>query len=462
MLSKFRPGKVGRRVARVSAAGTLSLALLIPLATLRPVDRADWSTGNRADQAVKIAESIRAELSDLKESPLSAGWAALPLSVYPGMPLAGYGAREGAPSTGTENELFARALYLKNETSEVTVLSADILLVHAGVAEKVMEFCPRAGISPDTIYFTATHTHCGPGGWGPNLIEESVCGEYDRTIVISLARDLIRTILAAKESARTAEWAWLKTEAPEFLRNRTVKGGIVDPVLDAVAVRYKDTGEIGIFAFFGAHATCLGPEQMSFHGDYPGFFVGELENDPGIAFAAFGSASVGSQSPVGEGQKEQRARSIGTGLAQKLRPLLDQADWQDTITLGSARKTIPLPDFQIRLTGNIRVSDWLADNLHADTAPIHFVHLGTHRLVGLPVEYSALLSAPLRKKAKLHGIDITPTAFNGDYIGYVLPPEIYDNGSYETRMNFLGPGGGAYFTRLIEVGLGIDKSSVNP
>lgn len=455
MNPKIQSGKFRRWAARLSA-GVFGLLVVIPLATLRPVDRADWSTIDPVDDAVQIAKTIYSDLSDLKSSPLEAGWAALPLTTGAGMPLAGYGARQGAPSTGGGERLFAKALFLRNGTAEVSIVTADILLVHAGVAEAVLENCADAGIAPESIYFTATHTHCGPGGWGPNLIEESVCGPFDPERAEILAQDLSRAIIAARDAAAPAEWSWLETSAPEYLRNRTVKGGLTDPVLEALAVRLPDSGEIGVFAFFGAHATCMGSDQMSFHADYPGFFVREMEKKA-VAFAAFGSASVGSQSPVGDGQKGDRARSIGVGLAGKLLPELQTAQWKADIALGSARRTVPLPKFQIRVSGDIRVSQWLAKRLHADTAPIHFVHLDNRRLVGLPVEYSALLSAPLREEAKGHGIEVTPTAFNGDYIGYVLPPEIYDNGAYETRMNFLGPGGGAYFTKLIKIGLGMEK-----
>ena len=126
------------------------------------------------------------------------------------------------------------------------------------------------------------------------------------------------------------------------------------------------------------------------------------------------------------------------------------------MSLASSRKTIPLPDFQIRVSGNIRVAEWIANGIHPKSAPIHFVRLDQQRVVGLPVEFSSLLSTPLRAEVASHGLEITPTVFNGDYVGYVLPVEIYDSGAYETQMNFLGPGGGAWFSELVRVGIGLE------
>ena len=51
---------------------------------------------------------------------------------------------------------------------EAVLVAVDALLVHAGVAREVTRLCAPYGIEEKTIYYTATHTHCGPGGWGPN------------------------------------------------------------------------------------------------------------------------------------------------------------------------------------------------------------------------------------------------------------------------------------------------------
>ena len=455
MRSKKHFGKLGRWAVRLSA-GTAVMSVIFVSAVFRPVDWSDWAKSDSLMSAREIVTVVPGELAKADESDLEAGWASAPLTVKVGEPLAGYGARRGDSSTGKGEVLWARALCLRSGSSEVVLVTADILLVHAGVSAAVEKVCSAQGISPESLYFTATHTHCGPGGWGPNIIEESVCGEFDPTSVERIARDLSGVILEARKRASPAEWSWIRTEAPEFLRNRTVDGGTIDPVLEAIAVRQKEDGQIGLFAFFGAHATCLGVEQMAYHADYPGVFVRVIEGGD-VNFAAFGAASVGSQSPVGPGEKEERATAIGTGLAEKLLFELETAEWKSTMHLGASQKLIPLPEFQVRVSSNIRVAEWIANGIHPTSAPIQFVRLDQHRLVGLPVEFSSLLSAPLRAEAATKGLHLTPTVFNGDYIGYVLPPEIYDSGAYETQMNFLGPGGGAWFSDLIRLGIGIDE-----
>ncbi len=396
------------------------------------------------------------ELAAAQPALLEAGWASAPLDLRIGEPMAGYGARRGAASEGVAEPLYARALFFRAGGAEAVLVTADVLLVHAGVARETVRLCAAQGLAEKAIYFTATHTHCGPGGWGPNVIEQAVCGKFDAEAVHRLARSLASVIVAARAAAEPAEWTWLEMAAPEHVRNRTVKGGLTDPSFDALAVRQIDDGATGVFAIYGAHATCHGSRQMKFSADYPGALVRHLEGG-GLAFAAFGAGAMGSQSPLGQGDDAERAEGIGTDLSRQLIATLHGAIWRHEVTLATARRDFPLPSVQVRLGQQVRLAAWVTGTMHAQTAPLHLLRFDEHWLAGLPVEFSAMLSAPLRAQAAQSGLHLCVTPFNGDYVGYVLPPAIYDTDAYEAGMNFLGPWGGEYFVDLIRAGTGLDR-----
>jgi hypothetical protein len=436
----------------------LALALVTALATLRPIDRSAWLENEAAKSALAAAAETHRGLSQAKAAPLEAGWTSVPLELRIGEPLAGYGARRGAASVGVEEPLFARALALRAGSNEVVLVAADVLLVHREVAREVAARCAAKGISEKAIYFTATHTHCGPGGWGPNTIEQAVCGKFDRDAVERLSRVLTRAIVEARASLRRAEWTWLELSAPGHVRNRTVKDGPIDPALDALCVRRADDGALGAMVFYGAHATCLGSRVMKFAGDYPGAVVRQLMKE-GVAFAAFGAGAVASQSPVGNGNDSARAESIGADLAREVASSIRSAKWRGEIALGAARFDVALPRLQVRIGQRVRLAAWLTGSLHAPIAPVHFVRCDERWLVGLPVEFSAMLSAPLRADAARAGIGVLATPFNGDYAGYVLPPKIDDTSCYEAGMNFLGPWAGEYFAELVAVGAGVTRGT---
>ena len=449
-----------RWLKRTFLSGGL-VAVSLTLATLRPVDRAPWAPTEPARHALANAEMMQRELAAARPAPLEAGWASAPLDLRIGEPMAGYGARRGAASVGVDDPLYARALFLRAGGAEAVLVTADALLVHAGVARETVRLCAAQGLGEKAIYFTATHTHCGPGGWGPNVIEQAVCGRFDAAAVQRFARVLAAVIVAAHAAAEPAEWTWLEMSAPDHVRNRTVKGGLTDPSFDALAVRQTDDGATGVFAIYGAHATCRGSREMKFSADYPGALVRHLQAG-GLAFAAFGAGAVGSQSPVGKGDDAERAEGIGTDLAQQVLAGVRGATWKRAMTLAAARHNVPLPALQVRLGRQVRLATWLADTLHPPAAPFHLLRFDEHWLAGLPVEFSAMLSAPLRAAAGQAGVRLCVTPFNGDYAGYVLPASSYDSEAYEAGMDFLGPWAGEYFTGLIRAGTGLNRAEKNP
>ncbi len=453
------PPRSRRRRWLTRAVLGLGLGIVVlALAMLRPVDRAPWAATPAAMQARSDAAAMHRELAAAQPAALHAGWATAALDLRNGEPLAGYGARRGAGAEGIAEPLHGRALFLRAGGTEAVLVTADVLLIHATVAREIVRLCAAQGLAEKAIFFTATHTHCGPGGWGPNVIEQAVCGKFDPETVHRLARVLAATILQARAAAVPAEWTWLELSAPEHVRNRTVKGGPTDPSLDALAVRRLADGATGVFACYGAHATCQGSHQMKFSGDYPGALVRSLENG-GLKFAAFGAGAMGSQSPVGQGDDAERAEVIGTDLARLIRAALPGATWRRDVTLATARRDVPLPALQVRLGRHVRLAGWIANALHPPTAPFHLVRLDEHRLAGLPVEFSAMLSAPLRAAAAQRGIQLCITPFNGDYAGYVLPSANYSTSAYEAGMTFLGPWGGEYFVDLIHAGIGLERSA---
>ncbi len=53
--------------------------------------------------------------------------------------------------------------------------------------------------------------------------------------------------------------------------------------------------------------------------------------------------------------------------------------------------------------------------------------------------------------AEEKGMHLVVTVFNGSYVGYITPDELYDAQFHEVReMNWFGPGNGKYFDRLIQ------------
>ena len=300
--------------------------------------------------------------------------------------------------------------------------------------------------------YTASHTHSGPGGWGDRALEELIAGEYDERAASAIYSAIKDSILVAFEDLQAAEYSWITVQTEEHLRNRTVDGGEVDGTLEALVLRKSGTGELAMLSLFGAHATCLGDENRELSGDYPGHLVRELEQDQRVSFAAFAAGCVGSHSPRSAGDGEQRAKTLGQALAERLLEEVPTLEYRHEARLTASQWEMPTPELQVRVGRSWRLSPVATGLIHQPGAAFSAFRIDDHLWVGVPFEVSGMLSKPLRSRARSAGFSsLTISSFHKDYLGYLIPDSIYAEGDeYEAQMNFLGPSGGSYFEEVIE------------
>jgi neutral ceramidase len=443
-----------RRGALLSLSGALAGGFVLvigPWPAARGPALEQAGARQALEQAAELGRGLR--LDRAAEAPLRAGWAAEPFELGP-WPLAGYGARRGAASTGQREPLYARCVLLEAGDTSALLVFTDLLLVYPGLVAQVEERLAEAFGArqpPWPVHFTATHTHCGPGGWGRNPLEQSVTGSRHPEVTEKLAAAITRAAVAAAGGMEEVAWGWLELAAPGRLRNRTIKGGPVDPRLEALVLRRERDGLRAVLAVFGAHATCLPAGMLEFAADYPGELTRALAADDRVDFAAFAAGVVGSHSPVGEGREAALAEDLGRSLAEQLLAALDQTPPRRGARLRAAVSRMTAPGLQMRLNGSLQLAGPAVRWLHPGVTRVSAVALDEHLWIGLPFELSGMLSPPLRSHARERGWKLTLTCFSGDYLGYVLPDELHsDLGLYEARMNFLGPGGGSFVSRLVE------------
>lgn len=451
---------------RILGGGLGVLAVSILTVGPWPLDRSP----DGSHEALAIA-TITREGQDLQTRhaaspalPLQAGWAVEPFDLPDGIPLAGYGSRLNASSTGTmPNEtLAARSIVLRSggdpksgqSHPPVAIVCTDILLVNAVVADAVRNQV-QAQLGPRTpmLLFTATHTHSGPGAWGEMVFEELIAGRHDPDVVEELVRALSQSVLAAVAALEPASYAWISTQAPRYLRNRSVPGAEVDSTLEALVLKktHASTAKTAVLALFGAHATCLPDENLKLSADYPGHLVRSLEASEPVDFAAFAAGNMGSHSPVAKGNGDIRAANIGQGLAKLLLAQLEVATFHPSARLSACEPEVATPPLQLRIGPSLRFSSLVTNWTHPPRARLFALRLDDHLWLGVPMEVSGLLSKPLRNFAVDSGLSgLTMSNFQGDYLGYVIPDALYADGSvYESQMGFLGPSGGSYFDHLI-------------
>ncbi len=388
------------------------------------------------------AESIRVGLAEVDLTPDSP------------RPLAGFIGQVRTPYVGVDTPCFARALTVESASGAVTVLTADLLLINAKLARAVID---RAGLRPDQVYFTSSHTHGGPGGWGDHPLEMLVAGAYDPSFFESLANQLAGVVKRSRTKTEPAEMAFVEVQARDRQRNR------VDPALpthDALSSLIfrplgapSDAPPLAILVVFGAHATVSHPVPPRLGGDYPAALASELKRRTGARSVLFASGAVGDASPARPRAPSQSksAEALGVALANDLRTALPSARFAREIEVGSLRLEVDLPPVRLPFfAANLRFSPlltwWIADR----QTHLHALRLGPAVLVGFPGDYSGHLADRLDESTRDLGLSTVATSFDGDFRGYLVSEDVFRRKPcYETRwMSFYGPWLGEYFNDL--------------
>ena len=271
----------------------------------------------------------------------------LPLPAEMGM--AGYslGGKKGRPGA---QSLYARALTLRDDDGhEATLVVVDLMCASLALFEAVAQ---AAEIPRESLILAGTHTHSAPGHYFANPfyrvfaqpLRLDQIASPDLEWIDRLALDIAQSVRRARERMRPCHVGIARTDVFGVSRNRShgpflanddaarwnttgypaqhAPEGLerdqraVDPRLTAIAARpiAPDDEPAALFAFFGCHATALGPAQVTYHRDWPGYAVSEIEDRAGSVVAALGLAAAGDITPLPPGQEEGPTQ--GEALAQ--------------------------------------------------------------------------------------------------------------------------------------------------
>lgn len=395
-----------------------------------------------------------------KPGSLKVGWGTAMISPPIGTPLAGYSDRKSKPSTGVHDEQYVKAIAFSDGVDTAVVVGADMLLVPPNIAEPVRErVAKETPLTANNIFFTASHTHDGVGGFSPGLIAEFSFGKYDPKIPPMLINAFSTAIIDAYKSLEPAKLAHGAVDAPQFVHNRARQAG-VDSALNWLLVE-KANGKRCYVIRYSAHPTILDDDNMLSSAEYPGYLQRAVEKATG-ATAVYLGGGLGSMGPHAPDAADRFARceAMGEGLAQLVLEATQNPVFVDHADVVSVGVPVDLPPFQMRpmstkwrlsplaryITG-LRATGWM-------TA----VRVGNLVFVNAPGDFSGEITATWRSWASNKGIDLWGSGFSGEYAGYISPDRYYSevtdqkgNPEYETGvMSWLGPHMEGFFTALME------------
>ncbi len=452
-------------------------AALLTVAVLFVVCIGPWPTYSSGFEGTSYyandlaAIDRNAQLNKITASPgrLQAGWGVCLMNPDAGLPMAGYGARQNIKeylfgdkptflATGVHDDLHVKALALGDGNDVTVIVGADMLLVPPNIAEAVRrEVARQTPLTANNILFGASHTHDGPGGWGPGLAAFVTGGKYSPKVVTFLTAAFTKAIVDAYKTMGPAKMAHGGFNADQFIHNRARKAP-VDTRLSYLVVE-KDDGKRCMLLRYSAHPTTVGHHFVQFTAEYPGYLQSALEKAMPNTTVEYIGGALGSSGPnAPEGPSDiDRAQAMGEGLAKLVLANMNPATlkWQTNVEIATIGIPLELPPFQMRVSQKLRVSPLLPRLLGVPhEAWMQSVRVGDVFFVGLPGDFSGEISADWATWAASKGYDLWSSSFCTAYVGYISPDKYYNEPKstqeYETGlMSWTGPHQEAFFTALM-------------
>lgn len=254
---------------------------------------------------------------ETKSSNLRVGAAAVDITPKPGTPMAGYYRYRAVE--GVRDPLYAKAIVVEQGGGVAALVALDLSGTTRPVVEQARDLIrQQAGIEPDRVLISATHTHTGPQLPRGSLIDEITRAnapegaEYVKILPLKIAEAVSKAKAALAPAGASA--AVGKVQGISFnrrvLRNgasqaiwqpRTIDqaterpAGPIDPDLGLLVFGRADGSDSPVAAYvnFAMHPTSVGGGQQV-SADYPGVLTRLLsERHGGNMVALFANGCCG-------------------------------------------------------------------------------------------------------------------------------------------------------------------------
>ena len=353
------------------------------------------------------------------------------------VPLAGYIGRAGKPNDGIKDDVAVQAVVLDDGRRRIALVTGDLLLITSRTAAAIGDAVERRSkrLTRAHLYFGATHTHSGPGGFAASLAESFGTGRPNAPFSQELVTAFADAVSRAEANLEPAEWTSFAVEAPaECIANRTRDGGPTNRWVDVLGFRKPgETRWTASLVSFAAHATCDPPKEGGNRlcSDYPGAFRKALEERLGGRMA-FLAGAVGSMGP-GRLNVERTglAAELGTRLSKAVVDASGSQRWNRDIRIDIAQVSLSLPAPTAKVYGGWCLSPILGAALLPTRTTITAARIGDTIYLGVPADFGGELALNLR--GRIPGVRTVATSFAGDYVGYVIADRDYWLDRYEPR-----------------------------
>jgi hypothetical protein len=397
------------------------------------------------------------------------------------------------PATHVHDELHARCLVLDDGRTKLALVVCDVLGIDSRLSVEARKLIQQsAGIPPEHVLISATHTHSACSALGKDRFKfPHELDEYQRF----LARRIADGVQCAANHLRPAQIAFVTAEAPEHVFNRRwflkpgtmppnpfgetdrVKmnpaagssdlvepAGPTDPTVSVLALREPGGRPLAVFSAYSLHYVGgVGSGHIS--ADYYGMYCRHLErllraedqDPPFVAMMANGTSgdinNINFRGPRPRQEPYAQMRRVAEDVARKVHAALAQAAYRDRVTLAARYRELvtacrrPSAE-QIQWAKQVLAKPapksgkadlpyiyaqrtmGMAAHPEAIPLPLQVLRIGDVCIGTMPNEVFCEIGLEFRKRSPVRPAFLVSLAHG--YFGYLPTPRHHALGGYET------------------------------
>jgi hypothetical protein len=368
------------------------------------------------------------------------------------------------------DELYAKAVVISDADDEMAIVTLDLCGLDPNITETIREDVEkRVGIDGDKITLCCSHTHSGPATYTLRGIEYR-----DEFYIGGMEKSIVGAIHEASRNKResTVRFGEGRSDVGINRRERAPSGeiilgrnplGVMDPTVSVMAI--ESGGFNTVLYNYASHPIVLGPANLLYSADFPGYATKTIEGSMKGTVAMFIQGCAGDiNSTVGAGTFDDAERlggSLGAEVVRAIGRSEVEADPRLESAVKKVRLMLELPsDEEIersreRYRNNLMaakekgnrpwINYWSSFSKWADAAaelarrgerrPVHEVEVQALRvggtvLVTIPGEPLTEMALAIKARSKFRHT-IVAGYVNDSSIGYIPTPQAFAEDGYE-------------------------------
>lgn len=389
---------------------------------------------------------------------LKAGVAAVSITpMEEGIPteLGGYGAREGKPAAGILDTLKGKVLVFESGGQKSALITVDTCSVPINVLEESLAKAGIAGLTPERVMISASHSHTGLEGFAldrRNVANNPNIGFFSEPMLNFVTDRLAKGLKEADAALQPVKAGAGTVPLPGMNHNRR-GASFVDDHLTALRLDKADGTPYAVLVNYTAHGTLVDDTDMLISAEWAGSMQRTVEALMDGVTCLYTNGAEGDQAPTAKpaGSHYEQAENYGRAVGISAWKLVKDLAVRDVSTFGVQCAWVNLPtrksapDFAKIAGDEYKVPpeqlEAMLQVMFPDKAPVYALRVNDFEMATFPGEPICQIGLAVKEALSKAGIKYPcVAALTSEHIGYILTKEEYLKSGYEATASFYGEG----------------------